>query len=171
MIFQALLISAQLFGGDKKIEIPDWDNAVKFEVVASQDGARPGDSFEVALVCDIEAGYHLYGPEEIEPSRTKVSLVSESLKGAEPVYPPVIRRDLSGLGEYDLYEGKVTIRIPVALPKSHTGDVEASVQVGYQICTDFACSAPASDVFSLKIRGVPAGGSVKPLHSEIFTKK
>ena len=45
-----------------QIEVPDWDNAVRFEVVQSQDRLRPGDRIELAVLARIEEGYHLYGP-------------------------------------------------------------------------------------------------------------
>jgi hypothetical protein len=167
----SLLVSVQLLGDPPKIEIPDWENAVRLELVASQDKVRPGDTFELAVVAEIQPGYHLYGPEEPEPTRTKVALVGDTLKSGDPLYPAPIRRDLSGLGEYDLYEGKIAIRIPVSLPKAPAGTVDASVKVNYQICTDFACSAPTSDVLSVKVPGAQPGSAVRALHPEIFSKK
>ncbi len=73
----------------KKIEIPNWENAVRFELVASQSPVRPGDSLELALLAEIQEGYHLYGPEEPEPTRTSVSLQSPALKPGKPSYPPL----------------------------------------------------------------------------------
>lgn len=156
----------------QQIDIPDWDNAVRFDLVASQEPVRPGDSFELALVADVQPGYHLYGPKEPEPSRTRVALIGSTLKAGEVVYPPVLRRDLSGLGEFDLYEGRIAIRVPVTLAKDSTGSaVKASVEVDYQLCTDFACSAPTSDQFSIEIPRGKAGESVKKLYPDIFSKK
>ena len=64
MSIPRLVLAAILCGSAvahaQNFEIPDWDNAVKFEVVASQKPVRPGDSFEVALVAYIEEGYHLF---------------------------------------------------------------------------------------------------------------
>lgn len=156
----------------QQIDIPDWENAVRFDVVSSQEPVRPGDSFELALIAEIEPGYHLYGPKEPEPSRTKVSLMGDTLKAGEIMYPPVLRRDLSGLGEFDLYEGRIAVRIPVTLAKQPKGaSVKASVDVHYQLCTDFACSAPTSDEFSVEIPRGKSGDAVKKLYPDIFTKK
>ncbi|MGH9321854.1 MAG: hypothetical protein ACRD3V_18460, partial [Vicinamibacteria bacterium] len=96
--FVAILTS--LFGAaafaqsplQNKIEIPDWDNAVRFDLVASQQPVRPGDSFELAVIADIQDGYHLYGPEEQEPSRTAVEFLGDTLEAGEPSYPPPIER-------------------------------------------------------------------------------
>ncbi len=156
----------------KKIEIPDWDKAVRFELVASQSPVRPGDAFELALLADIQEGYHLYGPEEPEPTRTAVSLQSSVLKTGKPSYPPVITRELEGLGSYNLYEGPIAIRVPVTLPADFKGtSVEAPLEVNYQLCTDFACSAPTTKVVSLTLpSGVP-GAEVKKLHPSVFSRK
>ena len=109
-LFIASSASAQI------IEVPDWDNSVRFELVASQDAVRPGDNLELAVVAEIVSGYHLYGPEERKPSRTEVSVVEGPIRPAgQTVFPRVVTRDLLGLGEYDLYEGKIAIRIPVSV--------------------------------------------------------
>lgn len=156
-----------------QFEIPDWDDAVHFQVLASQDKVRPGDAFELALVATIRPGYHLYGPEEPAPSRTVVSVPDgEHLDAGEASYPAPIRRDLSGLGEFDLYEGEVAIRVPVQAAKSLSpGQQTASVEVDYQICTDYACSAPASDTFTIELEAVAAGASIEKQHPDIFESK
>ncbi len=156
----------------KKIEIPDWEHAVRFELLASQKPLRAGDAFELALLADVQEGYHLYGPDEPEPTRTAVSVQGDFLQAGKPVYPPPIRRELEGLGSYDLYEGPITIRVPVTLSPSFKGkSVEAPLEVAYQLCTDFACSAPSTKVLSVTIPGGAKGAEVKKLHPSIFQKK
>ena len=149
--------------------IPDWENAAKFELVASQSPVRPGDRLEVAVVAELEEGYHLYGPDEAFPTATVVELVEGgAFDAGEPAYPPPIRRDLSGLGEYDLYEGTVAIRIPVTSVHERGRSADAEVLVRYQLCTDNACSAPTSRTLELSLPTAKAGAAVKTLHSEIF---
>lgn len=154
----------------QNIEIPDWDNSVTFEIVASQTPVRPGDRFEIALVADIVEGYHLYGPEENPPSRTAVTFSSPTLEVGEVVYPPVITRDLSGLGEFDLYEGKIAIRVPATASEAATGTGSHAVAltIDYQVCTDYACSAPTSDELSVELVAAAADASVTRTHEEIF---
>ena len=156
----------------QQFEIPDWDGSVKFELIASQQPIRPGDRFEVAVVVDIEEGYHLYGPEEPEPSRTEVAVSGDNVKVGEPSFPPAVTRDLSGLGTYDLYEGSVAIRIPVTLSADAvTGEHSIRADVGYQICTDFACSAPASEELELALKAAAPGTEVEKLYPGIFETK
>lgn len=156
----------------RRIEIPDWEHAVRFEVVASQSPIRPGDTFELALLADIQEGYHLYGPEEPEPTRTAVTVPGGELRAGKVSYPPPIRRELEGLGSYDLYEGSIVIRVPVTAPASFKGkSVDVPLEVAYQLCTDFACSAPTTKVVSVTIPGAAKGSEVKKLNPDIFQKK
>ena len=165
-----LAVSAALAAGQAPM-IPDWENAAKFELVASQSPVRPGDHLEVAVVAELEEGYHLYGPEEAFPTATVVELVEGgAFKSGEPDYPPPIRRDLSGLGEYDLYEGTIAIRIPLTSVLERGRSADAEVLVRYQLCTDNACSAPTSTTLELSLPTARAGAPVKELHSEIFGK-
>ena len=164
-----LLPSLSFAQFQKKIEIPDWENAVRFELVASQSPVRPGDAFEIALLAEIQEGYHLYGPEEPEPTRTAVSLQGSALKSGKPVYPPPIHRELEGLGAYNLYEGSLIIRVPVTLSRDFKGKtVEAPLEVAYQLCTDFACSAPTTKVVSVSLPSAAAGAEVKKLNPNVF---
>lgn len=152
--------------------IPDWENSVQFELVASQQPLRPGDQFEVALVVEIEEGYHLYGPEEQEPSRTEVAVAGDHVEPGTASFPPVETRELAGLGTYDLYEGTIAIKVPVTLSKSTKASEHTLVAtVNYQVCTDFACSAPTSDELSLTVRGDTAGATIEQQHPEIFERK
>lgn len=153
----------------QEIDIPDWENAVKFDLVASQSPVRPGDRLEIAVLAELDPGYHLYGPEEAFPTATSVELVEGSVfEAGEPHYPPPIRRDLSGLGEYDLYEGELAIRIPVSARVEGADRVAAEVLLRYQLCTDNACSAPTSTVLSLELPVGDAGVPVRKLHRSVF---
>lgn len=153
----------------QQFEIPDWENSVKFKLVASQNPIRPGDAFQVALVAEIVEGYHLYGPEEAYPSRTELEVSGEGLEAGDPVYPPVEKRELSGLGTYDLYEGEIAIAVPLTLSATAKSDEHTvKAMVSYQVCTDFACSAPTSDELTLTVTGGGPDVDVQQQHPEIF---
>lgn len=174
VVFVALVLAAAVSFAQirKRIEIPDWENAVRFELVASQTPVRPGDTFELALLADIQEGYHLYGPEEPEPTRTAVTVPGDSLKAGKASYPPAIRRELEGLGAYHLYEGPIVIRVPVTLSTGFQDkSLEAPLQVAYQLCTDYACSAPTTKLLSVALPSAAKGADVKKLHPSIFQKK
>jgi DsbC/DsbD-like thiol-disulfide interchange protein len=171
-----LLVAAPLFTGTvvaQTIEVPDWENSVRFQLVASQNAARPGDRLELAVVAEIDPGYHLYGPEERRPSRTEVLVQEGFLRSEAPVFPPVVTRDLAGLGKYDLYEGKIAIRIPATVEEtvSLRREIPIDVRVNYQVCTDSACSAPTHKVLSLMLPVVAAGAEVWPTYPHIFESK
>jgi hypothetical protein len=174
-VFAALVLGASASLAQfpkKKIEIPDWEAAVQFELVSSQSPVRPGDAFELALLADVREGYHLYGPKEPEPTRTAVSLKGGALKSGTPSYPPPIQRELEGLGSYELYEGSIAIRIPVTVPGEFKGkSLEAPLEVAFQLCTDFACSAPTRKTVSLTLPAAAPGAEIKSLHPNVFTKE
>ena len=157
----------------QNMEIPDWENSVRFELVASQDPVRPGDGLEVAILAEIESGYHLYGPEEKKPNRTEVAVSGDLVEAGDPMFPPVVTRDLSGLGTYDLYEGKIAIRIPISVHEAASEDkpLPVDVKINYQVCTDVACSAPTHKALSLKLRVAAKGAAVEKRHRGIFDSK
>ena len=171
----ALSISNVVVVGAQGVVIPDWENSVAFDLLVSQKPVRPGDSFELALVAYIDDGYHLYGPEEQDPSRTQVRVerpyMDSLLSIGKPKYPLTIRRELAGLGEYDLYEDHVAIRVPMKLKRSAKAtNGEVRVSVLYQICTDYSCSAPTSDELVIGLEIAEFGAKVQLLYPEIFTK-
>ena len=172
IIILTLSISSGALVGAQDYGFPDWENSVAFDLLVSQKPVRPGDSFELALVAYIKDGYHLYGPEEQEPSRTQVAVEGGGLISGEPEYPPTIRRELTGLGEYELYEDHVAIRVPMKL-KSHAqiGSRKARLTVLYQICTDYSCSAPTSDELVIALETAESDAKVQLLYPSIFTEK
>lgn len=171
-----LLLLALVCGGaasmapGQRIDVPDWEGSVRFELLASQNAVRPGDNLEAAVVAEIEPGYHLYGPEERKPSRTEVMVMGDLVGSQAPVFPPVVRRDLSGLGEFDLYEGRIGIRIPITVREDAAGraEVPVEVRVNYQVCTDHACSAPTHRVLSLRLPVAKEGATIESRHEDIF---
>ena len=172
IVFACALVAVASVLAAEQIEIPDWESSVQFRLVTSQQPIRPGDSFKVALVAEIEEGYHLYGPEEPYPSRTEVSVSGENLEVGEASYPSVETRELSGLGTYDLYEGSIAIRFPVKLNDSGAaGRHTVKATVNYQVCTDFACSAPTSDELTVTVAGGDVGAAVEKQHPDIFKSR
>lgn len=168
-----LLAGLSAFGAGtaagQMFEIPDWENSAEFRLVASQSPVRPGDAFELAVVARLDPGYHLYGPEEAPPTATVVEWTGgPALEAGAPLYPEPIRRDLSGLGEYDLYEGTVAFRIPVTSAAPEAGSTAAEVLLRYQLCTDNACSAPTSATLTLDLPLAGRGTEVRSLHPEVF---
>ena len=154
----------------QRIDVPDWEGSVRFELLASQNAVRPDDDLEVAVVVEITPGYHLYGPEERKPSRTDGMVLGDRVASRPAVFPPVVRRDLSGLGEFDLYEGSIAIRIPISVGEDAAGraEVPVEVRVNYQVCTDHACSAPTHRVLSLRLPVAKEGARIESRHEDIF---
>ena len=156
-----------------QFDVPDWNNALKFDLVTSQEPIRAGDIFEIAVIAEIKEGYHLYGPEELRPSRTEVDVSGEGLDVGAPMFPPAKTMELDALGTYELYEGTVMIRVPLSLgEEAPAKSRSAKVSISYQLCTEFACSAPATKDIEISFDSVLGQEvDVRKLHPEIFTKK
>jgi hypothetical protein len=173
MIRFTTLVALIFVGSSQHIEYPDWDNSVRFLFVSSQEPVRAGDEIQLAVIADIAPGYHLYGPEEKKPSRTEIEFLdADGLQWGVPAFPPVVKRDLAGLGEYDLYEGEIAIMLPAKIESSKTQNQKISgrIRLHYQVCTETACSAPTSTEMGIHIpRGEP-GGPVRKLYPEVFDK-
>jgi hypothetical protein len=155
------------------IEFPDWDNSVRFLFISSQEPVRPGDDVELTILADITPGYHLYGPKEKRPSRTEIEfLEAEGLQWGNPAFPPVIKRDLAGLGEYDLYEGEIAILMPVKIDRMapRRRNISARVRLKYQVCTETACSPPTSTEMGIQIPIAKPGQPVQKLYPDVFEK-
>jgi hypothetical protein len=147
----------------QNIEFPDWDAAVELEMLVSTESISPGDEIEIEVHIKVEPGYHIYGPEENPPNRTELVLgESPNLKWGSPSFPPVTKKDLAGLGEFDLFEGDISIFVPASVSSSSTKNskIEAEIEVKYQVCTDGACSPPTSTV--LRKSFVVSETSTKP---------
>ena len=107
------------------------------------------------------------------PSRTEVEVLdANGLQWGEPAFPPVIRRDLAGLGEYDLYEGEIAIRFPVEVKDTlaYDSEIYVRIQLKYQVCTESACSSPTSTVMEIRIPIAERGKPVRKLHPDLFHK-
>ena len=157
----------------QNMQIPDWENSVRFELVASHNPVRPGDSLEVGVMAEIQTGFHLFGPEEKKPNRTEVEVSGDWVDVDVPRFPPVVSRDLSGIGTYDLYEGEISILIPISVHEvvSDVKVLPIDVKIKYQICTDFACSAPTSKTLSLDLSVVAEGGAGDTRQRGVFNSK
>jgi hypothetical protein len=62
--------------------------------------------------------------------------------------------------------------VPLTLDKTANTEEHALLAtVNYQVCTDFACSAPTSDELSIVVPGGTVDAKVAKQHPEIFEQK
>jgi hypothetical protein len=101
----------------------------------------------VLLHIDIESPYHLYanpvGNADLEDSQVTVGVEGkEKPQDVRIDYPPgQVVKDKT-VGDYKIYEGKVTIKAHVRRARGDTGPLEVSVKL--QSCTSTGCLPPAT---------------------------
>jgi hypothetical protein len=124
-------------------------------VKASATAAEPGADGKqvVTLKLDIEKPWHLYAnPTPADFPGIPTTVTVEKLKPADVQvdYPPGKLVKDAVVGDYKVYEDKVTIKATVQRAKDDKGPLDLSIRV--QACTDKQCLLPGT----IKLT-VPAG--------------
>jgi uncharacterized protein len=119
------------------------------EVTATVEEVRleAGGAGEATVRLDIQSGYHTHANPATDKFYIATALSAEAADGitpGKPVYPPGVQRKLGFEAKpLSLYEGTITIKLPVradknALKGRHT--LPAKIRV--QPCNDEACLPP-----------------------------
>jgi hypothetical protein len=112
---------------------------------------REGNSLTVTAVLDIAQGWHINAnPASLDfLIPTSVDVREDSGKAeVKPAYPDA-RAMTTPLGEFKVYEGKVSIPVKVTLPGSAEN---LRLLVRAQACKDTTCLAPSDWVIPLKLK-------------------
>ncbi len=120
------------------------DSVVK--VIASATRPDADGNQVVTLNLDIEKPYHVYanpvGNMDLEDTATTVTVPKEKAETVKIDYPEGKLEKDSTLGDYKIYEGKVTIKAHVRRAKGDTAPLEVSIKV--QACSSKGCLVPAT---------------------------
>ena len=139
-------------------------------------GFTAGETFQAALVLDIQAGYHINSHGTSDPTLipTTVSAGEESpVEWAFIRYPEDLARSgRSVLGlDGDAYHDRVIIRLVGKVPEDASpGTLILPVEVEYQTCTDQVCLFPFTKETSFEVPLVTEGTPVESINTEIFGK-
>jgi DsbC/DsbD-like thiol-disulfide interchange protein len=101
----------------------------------------------VAVALQIEPGWHIYanppGLKDLEVNQTTVSIGGKGNPEQIKVeYPPGHLVKDAVLGDYHVYEDKITIKAMIRRAKGDTGPLEVSIKL--QACNDKMCLLPAT---------------------------
>jgi thiol:disulfide interchange protein len=137
---------------------PSDEGPVSVRLVVSKSPVRPGDQLAVAIDFDLAPGWHLHTNEpKLTPSMvresfsavpTTVSVPQASGAMVGPIQWPqthAVMVDLTGSGRpesYGVFEGEVTIFVPIMVAPDATGQVTLDVEFGWQACDDRFCVIP-----------------------------
>jgi len=120
---------------------------------------RPGDTFTVKLIAQIEDGWHLFSTElRAEaggPKPTRITLPGgQPFELAGKIESPAPKIDFNqAVGmEVEFFEGTVTFKLPVKVsPDAAPGRQKLRAQVKFQTCSDSLCMPVSTAVREILI--------------------
>jgi hypothetical protein len=128
---------------DAKAQVKKSDSVVKAKASASKPDGEGKQVVTITL--EIESPFHLYanpvGNEDLATNQTTVTITGQA-KSIKVDYPPGKTKKDKVLGDYKIYEGKVTIKATVQRGKGETGALSAGIKI--QACDDKRCLLPAT---------------------------
>lgn len=161
--------------GQESETMPAAATIVKPHVYVSLAPVPRGEDFEVALVVDIQRGYHLNSHKPTDPYLIPTTVKPQLPAGIElrdTLYPAghLQKFSFSPNKELDVYSGSVTVRMKLAAGATAAlGAAAIPLTLRYQACNDTACLPPVNVPVSLKFEVAAAGAKVRAEHSEFFS--
>jgi thiol:disulfide interchange protein DsbD len=161
----------------RAVPVPgDKSKYARVSAVLSQDRLRPGDRAELAVVIDVDKGYHIQMNQPPVKTLISTDVVVHEPDGIEkfvlPAYPPgdPIENAPQGFEGARELRGRVVVRVPVVATESLKGPATTfSGFVRYQACLDGgACFPPLAAAFSLVVPIASKNAPVAPTHQSIF---
>ena len=158
----------------------DADEAVAVKTVWSVNHARPGDSVLLAIVADINKGFHINADErqlksfeDFKPIPTKISVVEapDAITIEAPRYPQAKPfKAQYAAGDLMSYEGQIIIYLPIKLEETvEPGSLDLKLKFQYQACTDSYCLFPKRITLTETLSVVKTGTTVSKINQEFFT--
>jgi len=155
-------------------------DVVKVRTAWSVDQARPGDRVLLAVIADIQKGFHINADSgqlrvggDFNPVPTRVRVVSTAggvtvtsahFPPAHPVKVAYAKDPLM------LFDGQVIIYLTVELDRQIAPGVHPlEIEFSYQACDDKTCLFPQKVTLAEQIRVVGAGGVATPMNEAVFS--
>ena len=154
-------------------QIMSGKDLIKLETAISVDTVHPGSNFQVAVIGEVEEGWHVNAnPPSLEyliPTELKLEPVDGFTFG-EVQYPEALRLKFAFADqELDVYEGRVVIRLPVSIAGGEQpGEKVIEGTFRYQACNDEICLAPANQEVRIPIRIASLEQPSRPINSDLF---
>ncbi len=143
MVAVALVLAIP--SGGAHAQLKKSDTVIRAEARAEPIAADNTQAVSITLT--IDKGWHTYAnPVEnadLADTQTSVTITSKNkLEGVKLTYPAGTLVKDKVLGDYRIYEGKVTIKATVRRVRGDTEPLEVAVKV--QACSNANCLAPAT---------------------------
>ncbi len=141
-------------------------------------GARPGETFRMAVEVRLDDGYHVNSEAPLDPFLIPTSLVLNAPEGVEVrklAFPEASVLLQVGI-ELVVFNEEFVIGVELALAEDiEPGEHVVPAVLRYQSCDETTCYAPTQEPFEFLVRvlaapGAPdaAGGELEPADAELF---
>lgn len=162
-------------GGAQETAMPQSAaSVVKTKVFTSLDPVPRGRDFQVAVVVDIQSGYHMNSHKPLDSYLIPTTLTPQLPAGitlADTVYPPGknLKFPFSPDKPLNVYTESVTLRLKLnAGEGAALGDASIPITLRYQACNNSACLPPVKIPLTAAVKIAAAGTNSKAMHPEIF---
>jgi thiol:disulfide interchange protein DsbD len=153
-------------------------DVVRLRTAWSVDRARPGDSTMLAVVANIQKGYHINADarqvktfEDFKPYPTKLTVMEadEGMTIEAPRYPKAVALSVQYAAEPLMsFEGKTIIYLPIKLEETlAAGKAQLKLQFEYQACADNYCQFPKKLEVAETLMIVDEG-AISKINQELF---
>jgi thiol:disulfide interchange protein DsbD len=162
--------------GSRPQAAPDWARAqtvVKPRAYVSLDPVPRGRSFQVAVVAEIQPGYHINAHRVTDSFLIPTTLEAKPPEGVrvrDTIYPPSeLRKFAFARQKLAVYTGRVTLRVRLeADAAAPLGERKLPLVLHYQACSNTACLPPVKLPIEVALQVAPAGAQAQRIHREIF---
>jgi len=150
-------------------------SVVKERAYVSVDPAPRGAEFQIAVVVNIQNGYHMNSHKPLDAYLIPTTLTPQLPPGirlVEAMYPSGQVRKFSFSQDkgLDVYSGSVTLRLRlIADDGARLGATTIPMSLRYQACNDSACLPPVRVPVTVQMQVAAAGTAGHPMHPEIFS--
>jgi hypothetical protein len=167
----ALLTVSLRYAGAQ--DLPNPASIVKPKTYVSLSQVPAGSPFDVAIVVQIQSGYHMnsHKPTESYLIPTEISMGDASgFKGVKTTYPEGRMMQFQFSKEkLSVYSGQVTLRARVqSQTDASQGEATLPFTLRFQACNQSACLPPTKVSVPVKLQVATAGTKPQPANSEIF---
>lgn len=165
LIIASATVSAQ--------DLPNPASIVKPKTYVSVNKVPAGSSFDVAIVVEIQSGYHMnsHKPTESYLIPTEITMgAAPGFKEEKATYPDGQMMQFQFSKEkLSVYSGQVTLRARIqSQPDASPGEATLPFILRFQACNQSACLPPTKVSVPVKLQVVAAGTKPQPANSEIF---
>lgn len=154
-------------------KLPRADTVVKPRAYASLDPVPRGRTFEVAVVAEIQEGFHVNANKVLDDYLIPTTLAAElpaglRLRGTTYPQGEELKFEFSEK-PLNVYDGKVILRMKLeATASAPLGRISLPLTLRYQACNDVACLPPVKLPLSMELEIAPAGARAVPVNQKLF---